>query len=82
MKKTEVRDLANCANIPSQTRKDSQGICFLGKVKFKEFIKEHLGEWPGLILEDQTGKIVGTHKGYWFYTIGQRKGLGLAEGPW
>jgi len=51
-------------------------------VKFSEFIKEHLGEWPGLILEEETGQQLGFHKGFWFHTIGQRSGLLLPDGPW
>ena len=80
--KSQVRGLASAANLPNQSRPDSQGLCFLGKVKFSEFIKEHLGEWPGPIIEEETNEIVGYHKGFWFHTIGQRKGLRLAGGPW
>ncbi|CAD7703021.1 unnamed protein product [Ostreobium quekettii] len=80
--KSIVRELARIAGLPTQFRKDSQGICFLGKVKFNEFVKEHLGEWPGPLLEEETGQHLGLHKGYWFHTIGQRTGLGLAGGPW
>ncbi|KAF5837650.1 tRNA methyl transferase-domain-containing protein [Dunaliella salina] len=50
--KLQVRQLAVSAGLATQARKDSQGICFLGKVKFPEFVKEHLGEWPGLIVVD------------------------------
>lgn len=74
--------LASAAQLPTQSRKDSQGICFLGKVKFDEFVKEHLGEWQGLIVEEETGRALGIHEGYWFYTLGQRTGLQLPEGPW
>jgi tRNA U34 2-thiouridine synthase MnmA/TrmU len=59
-----------------------KGICFLGKIHYNDFIKRYLGEREGKIVEFETGKILGTHKGYWFHTIGQRKGLGLGEGPW
>ena len=68
--------------MPNFERKDSQGICFLGKVKFDEFLKYHLGEKPGFLYEFETGKKLGEHAGYWFYTIGQRKGIGLSGGPW
>ena len=61
---------------------DSQGICFLGKVNYNDFIRRYLGEKEGPIVEFETGKILGTHKGYWFHTVGQRKGLGLSGGPW
>lgn len=80
--KSEVRLLAKEANLPNANRKDSQGICFLGKINYKDFIKRHLGELPGEVIEIETGKKIGTHSGYWFYTIGQRKGLGLGGGPW
>lgn len=80
--KQQVRALAMAAALPNMARKDSQGICFLGKVKFSEFIKEHLGEWPGPIIEEESGDIIGYHKGFWFHTVGQRKGIHLSGGPW
>lgn len=82
LSKSEVRRLAKEANLPNATRKDSQGICFLGKIDYSDFIKRHLGEKAGPVIEIETGKKIGTHQGYWFYTIGQRKGLGLSGGPW
>lgn len=80
--KNEVRELAKAANLPNANRKDSQGICFLGKINYADFIARHLGEKEGPIIDISTGKKIGCHKGYWFYTIGQRKGLGLSGGPW
>lgn len=80
--KTDVRALAQKFNLPNKDRKDSQGICFLGKIKFSEFIKFHVGEHPGEIREAETGVVLGQHKGFWFHTIGQRQGLGLSGGPW
>ena len=80
--KSEVRRIAGEAHLLSANRKDSQGICFLGKVNYNEFIERALGQKEGLIIERETGKILGKHKGYWFHTIGQRKGLGLGGGPW
>lgn len=80
--KTQVRDLAEKFDLPTQDRKDSQGLCFLGKLKFRDFIKHYLGEKKGSIIEWETGKQVGQHDGFWFYTIGQRQGLRLAGGPW
>lgn len=80
--KSQVRDIAVSQNLPSASRKDSQGICFLGKINYNDFIKRYLGEKEGKIIEKETGKILGTHKGFWFHTIGQRKGLGLGGGPW
>lgn len=82
MMKSEVRDIAHSAKLPSADRKDSQGICFLGKINYNDFIRRYLGEKEGKIVELETGKILGTHKGYWFHTIGQRKGLFLSGGPW
>lgn len=80
--KSEVRALADRYALPTSTRKDSQGICFLGKIKFSDFIKHHLGVQPGDLIEIESGKKVGTHEGFWYYTIGQRKGIGLGGGPW
>lgn len=82
MLKSEVREVALKNNLPSARRKDSQGICFLGKVNYNDFIGRYLGEEEGLIVELETGNILGRHKGYWYHTIGQRKGLGLGGGPW
>ncbi|MHB9141878.1 MAG: tRNA 2-thiouridine(34) synthase MnmA, partial [Paludibacter sp.] len=80
--KSEVRTIAERAGLPSAKRQDSQGICFLGKVNYNDFIRRYLGEMEGPIVELETGKKVGTHKGFWFHTVGQRKGLGLSGGPW
>ena len=80
--KDQVREIAKNQHLPSATRKDSQGICFLGKVNYNDFIKRYLGEKKGQIVELETGNILGSHKGFWFHTIGQRKGLGLSGGPW
>ncbi|MFW9597695.1 MAG: tRNA 2-thiouridine(34) synthase MnmA [Paludibacter sp.] len=82
MVKNQVRDIARDVNLPSAKRQDSQGICFLGKVNYNDFIRRYLGEKEGPIVELETGKILGRHKGYWFHTVGQRKGLGLSGGPW
>lgn len=80
--KHEVRILAQQFDLPNKDRKDSQGICFLGKLKFSDFIKQYLGEKKGDMIEAETGTVMGSHNGFWFYTIGQRQGLGLAGGPW
>jgi tRNA-specific 2-thiouridylase len=80
--KSEVRAIAHAAHLPSADRKDSQGICFLGKINYNDFIKRYLGEKEGKIVELETGRVLGTHRGYWFHTIGQRKGLYLSGGPW
>lgn len=82
MPKREVRQAALDAGLPNATRKDSQGICFLGKIDYADFIERHLGTRSGPVIEIETGRKIGEHRGYWFYTIGQRKGLGLSGGPW
>jgi tRNA-specific 2-thiouridylase len=68
--------------LPNMDRPDSQGICFLGKIKYPEFVRFHLGEKTGDIIDIATGKKLADHKGVWFHTVGQRKGLGMGGGPW
>ena len=80
--KEEVRRIAQEAHLPNAYRKDSQGICFLGQINYNDFIRRHLGVKKGPIIEIETGKKLGEHNGFWFHTIGQRKGLGLSGGPW
>ncbi|KAA8528091.1 hypothetical protein F0562_035040 [Nyssa sinensis] len=80
--KDEVRKLAKKFELPNKDRKDSQGICFLGKIKFSEFVARHIGEMEGVIVEAESGDFLGKHRGFWFYTIGQRQGLRLPGGPW
>ena len=82
LQKSQVRQLAHEYNLPNKDRKDSQGICFLGKFKFADFVRHHLGVRPGNLVEQETGKIMGMHNGFWFYTIGQRQGIRLGGGPW
>lgn len=80
--KAEVRQLAESFNLPNKLRKDSQGICFLGQIRYSDFVKHHLGEKLGDFIDISNRQKIGTHLGYWFYTIGQRQGLGLSGGPW
>lgn len=80
--KSRVREIAAEAGLPTAKRKDSQGICFLGKINYNDFIERHLGTREGPVVEIETGRKIGTHRGFWFHTIGQRKGLGLSGGPW
>ncbi|CAL9082590.1 unnamed protein product [Musa acuminata var. zebrina] len=82
LRKDEVRRISTLMDLPNKDRKDSQGICFLGKVKFSEFVAKHIGELEGVLLEAETGDYLGNHHGFWFYTIGQRQGLRLSGGPW
>ncbi len=80
--KKQIRKFAEDFNLPNKNRKDSQGICFLGQIKFADFIKHHLGELKGDIIDIDTDKVMGEHDGYYYYTIGQRSGLKLGGGPW
>lgn len=80
--KADVRTYAAQQKLPTADRKDSQGICFLGKIKFSDFIRYHLGDRSGELVEFETGLVVGLHKGFYYYTIGQRQGIGLSGGPW
>jgi tRNA-specific 2-thiouridylase len=80
--KKDVRALARDFQLPNRDRKDSQGICFLGKLPYDDFVRGYLGSREGEIREVRSGRVLGSHRGYWFHTIGQRKGLGLHGGPW
>ena len=82
MRKEEVRAIAEKEHLVNARRKDSQGICFLGKLNYNDYVRRYLGEKEGDIIDIETGKVLGQHKGHWFHTIGQRKGLGLGGGPW
>ena len=80
--KDEVRIIAEREHLVNAKRKDSQGICFLGKINYNEYIRRFLGEHPGDVIELETGRCIGQHRGLWFHTIGQRKGMGFGGGPW
>ena len=80
--KDEVRVIAEREHLVNAKRKDSQGICFLGKINYNDYIRRYLGENPGDVVELETGKRLGAHRGLWFHTIGQRHGLGFGGGPW
>ena len=82
MMKEEVREIAEREHLVNAKRKDSQGICFLGKINYNDYIRRYLGEQPGDVIELETGRKIGQHKGHWFHTIGQRKGMGFGGGPW
>lgn len=84
-----VRELARKLNLPNSDRRDSQGLCFLGKVKFGDFVDLYLGTKPGDVVDERSGEVIGRHKGLWFHRQGQRKGLGgilnervNSKGPW
>ena len=74
--KKEVREIAKEHDLPVSDKKDSTGICFIGKQKFDEFITQYLKAIPGDIV-DESGKVIGKHKGLVCYTLGQRKGIGI-----
>ena len=75
--KDDIRKIAREANLPTAAKRDSQGICFIGRIDAKDFLKTRLKEKPGDIV-DTKGRKLGTHEGAWFYTIGQRRIAGLS----
>ena len=85
--KGEVRKIAESAGIPVAKKKDSTGICFIGERNFRNFLAQYLPMQEGE-MRTQDGKVVGTHRGVFYYTLGQRRGLGLGgikggkEGAW
>ena len=74
--KTEVRRLAEEIGLPNAKKKDSTGICFIGERPFREFLNRYLANQPGPIRNDR-GRVIGEHVGLSFYTLGQRKGIGI-----
>jgi len=78
MLKPQVRETARRFHLPVSEKKDSQGICFLGKVKMSDFLRHYLPDSPGEIV-DLSGKVLGEHRGLHLYTLGQRKGHGVAS---
>jgi tRNA-specific 2-thiouridylase len=87
LRKTEVRRIAEQIGLPNARKRDSTGICFIGERPFREFLNRYLPMQPGPIV-DERGRRVGEHVGLAFYTIGQRKGIGVggireaAQAPW
>ncbi len=85
--KEEVRIIAQEANFPNHAKKDSTGICFIGERKFSDFLSKYLPTTPGPMLSPD-GEYIGEHNGLMYYTLGQRKGLGIGgradtdEIPW
>lgn len=85
--KPEVREIAKANHLATATKKDSTGICFIGERNFKKFLQNYLPACPGKIVTVE-GKEIGRHEGLMYYTIGQRKGLGIggmneyASGAW
>jgi tRNA-uridine 2-sulfurtransferase len=87
LQKPQVRQLAEQAGLVVHNKKDSTGICFIGERKFKDFLQRYLPAQPGDIINPE-GNIIGKHEGLMYYTLGQRKGLGIGGGhgetdaPW
>jgi len=87
LNKREVRAIARRAGLPTAERKDSTGICFIGERRFRDFLARHLPRAPGP-METPEGQVIGEHQGLAYYTIGQRRGLGISglagrtEAPW
>ncbi|MDR1414171.1 MAG: tRNA 2-thiouridine(34) synthase MnmA [Puniceicoccales bacterium] len=75
-RKSDVRKLAASAGLPNCKKKDSQGICFLGKVRIQDFLSNYIEDSPGSIVT-ANGKVLGQHQGLFRFTIGQRHGIGL-----
>jgi tRNA-specific 2-thiouridylase len=75
--KPELRALARRAGLPTADKKDSQGICFIGEVKMQDFLRAYVPDAPGPIVRATDGRELGTHRGLHFYTLGQRKGIGV-----
>jgi tRNA-specific 2-thiouridylase len=80
LEKPKVRELAKQYGLATAEKKDSQGICFVGKVGIKDFLLHELGPQPGGAILGQNGKTIGQHDGAIFYTIGQRHGLNIGGG--
>ena len=78
MKKPEVKKLAEEHGLHNAYKKESMGVCFVGEVGMKDFLKEYIKIEPGEIREVETEKVLGVHEGAVFYTIGQRHGLYLS----
>ncbi|MFV0396074.1 MAG: tRNA 2-thiouridine(34) synthase MnmA [Coprobacillaceae bacterium] len=80
IEKSEVRKIAKELDLPVANKKDSTGICFIGERDFKEFLQNYIPAQNGNMVDIETGDIIGEHQGIMYYTIGQRKGLGIG-GP-
>lgn len=78
--KPTVRDMAKERGLFTASKKDSQGICFVGKVGIREFLSQYVEQVPGAIIDKKSDKVLGHHDGAIFYTLGQRHGLDLGGG--
>ncbi len=77
-KKSEVRKLAKKFGLPNAEKPDSQGLCFIGEIDFKDFLAKHLPEKVGNVL-NEGGEVIGEHRGTHFYTIGERHGFTITK---
>jgi tRNA-uridine 2-sulfurtransferase len=75
--KPELRRLAKEAGLVNAAKKDSQGICFIGQVKMQDFLRAYVPDRPGPIIRATDGRHLGEHRGLHYYTLGQRKGIGI-----
>ena len=78
--KPEVREMAEKRGLYTAAKKDSQGICFVGKIGIREFLSQYVDQKPGSVIDKNTGKVLGQHDGAIFYTLGQRHGLDVGGG--
>ncbi len=78
IEKPEVRKLAKKFNLPNAGKKDSQGLCFIGKIDIKEFLTHYIDSKPGKVLNENE-EIIGEHDGSFFYTIGERHGFNITK---
>lgn len=78
LQKKEVRAIAEQHGLFTAAKKDSQGICFLGEVDMKDFLRHYIDEKPGMVINEK-GEVVGEHDGVWFYTLGERHGFRITE---
>ncbi len=78
LKKTEVRKIAEKYKLPTSTKKDSQGVCFLGPLDMKDFLKHYIEEKKGEVLNEE-GEVIGSHNGAHFFTLGERHGFTITD---
>jgi tRNA-specific 2-thiouridylase len=78
IEKSEVRKLANKFDLPNADKKDSQGLCFIGKIDIKDFLSHYIESKKGPVL-DEKGSVIGEHNGAFFYTIGERHGFVITK---
>jgi len=80
--KKQIKEYAIKHDLPQKHKKDSQGLCFVGKINFTDFVSKYIPVKEGNIVNAEDNSILGTHNGLHLYTIGQRHGIKLSNGPW